>query len=402
MPKRKSSRSAQGSGTIRQRPDGRWEARFTYGYDPGSGKQLQKSIYGSTQNEVRKKLNAATKAVDEGTYQVPLKMTVSQWLDIWTEEFMGDKKFLTVKGYKTQCATHIKPGLGALKLSDLRPHDVQRFYNGLQNKSGDKKPLSPKSVRNVHGILTKALSQAVQLGYIRSNPAALVTLPRVERADIRPLTDEQVSKFLSATDLDDEYGLLMKVILLTGMRESEAIGLTWDCVSFEAGSITVCKQLQKRPLKDGGYTFAPLKNDKRRSITAAAYVMDILHSQFKKQAEQRLRAGPAWEAWTTEKEHTTALVFTTALGANLGPNTLYNHFKKIAVQIGVPAARVHDLRHTFAVLSLQNGDDIKTVQENLGHATAAFTLDTYGHASERMKSDSANRMQEYLKGIKNL
>ena len=164
----------------------------------------------------------------------------------------------------------------------------------------------------------------------------------------------------------------------------------------------MCKQLQKRLKKDGGYTFAPLKNDKRRSITPATFVMELLFEQRKIQAQQRLKAGIAWEAWSSEKERETALVFTTALGTNLGVNTAYNHFKKIATQIGAPDACVHDLRHTFAVLSLQNGDDIKTVQENLGHSTAAFTLDVYGHVSERMKKDSADRMQEYLKGIKNL
>ena len=402
MPKNKSSRAAQGSGTIRQRKDGTWEARYTSGYDTGTGKQIQRSVYGKSQREVLTKLQSINVSLENGTYLEPSKMTVAQWLDIWTADFMGDKKYLTVKSYNAQCRAHIKPGLGALKLSSLRPHEVQRFYNSLQNGDGDKKPLSPKSVRNVHGILTKSLSQAVQQGYLRSNPAERATLPRVEKVSIKPLTDEQVSGFLVAADLDSEYGTLLKVILLTGMRESEAVGLTWDCVDFNSGSITVCKQLQKRLKKDGGYTFAPLKNDKRRSITPATFVMELLFEQRKIQAQQRLKAGMAWEAWSSEKERETALVFTTALGTNLGVNTAYNHFKKIATQIGAPDACVHDLRHTFAVLSLQNGDDIKTVQENLGHSTAAFTLDVYGHVSERMKKDSADRMQEYLKGIKNL
>ena len=88
------------------------------------------------------------------------------------------------------------------------------------------------------------------------------------------------------------------------------------------------------------------------------------------------------------------------LGDHLHPQRLYAHHKKIAAKAGAPDARVHDLRHTFAVLSLQNGDDVKTVQENLGHATAAFTLDVYGHVSERMKEDSAARMQGYFENLK--
>lgn len=92
----------------------------------------------------------------------------------------------------------------------------------------------------------------------------------------------------------------------------------------------------------------------------------------------------------------------TDIGSNLSPQTVYNHFKKLAARVGAPDACVHDLRHTYAVLSIQNGDDIKTVQGNLGHATAAFTLDVYGHVSEPMKQASANRMQTYFDIVKNL
>ena len=134
----------------------------------------------------------------------------------------------------------------------------------------------------------------------------------------------------------------------------------------------------------------------------APFVMDLLSQRKKEQAAQQLKAGHLWEGWNTEEEQKTALVFTTAIGSNLSPQTVYNHYKKLAVKIGAPDSRVHDLRHTFAVLSLQNGDDVKTAQGNLGHATAAFTLDVYGHVSERMKEDRAARMEGYIKGLSNL
>ena len=111
-----------------------------------------------------------------------------------------------------------------------------------------------------------------------------------------------------------------------------------------------CKQLQKRPLKDGGFTFAPLKNDKVRVLKPAPFVMDLLKRRQKEQGAQRLKAGQLRQGWSTTEERKTALVFTTATGGNLSPQTVYNHYKKLAVQIGAPDSRVHDLRHTYATL----------------------------------------------------
>ncbi len=396
-------KAASGSGTIRKKTVTRsgksytfWEARITVGRDPGTGKQIQKSFTGKTQKEVREKMQAAAVAINNGEYFEPTKITVRQWVELWLKEYTGDKKYLTVKHYKAQCAAHIIPALGAVKLSALTTPQIQAFYNGLQRDG-----LAAKSVRNVHGILTKCLSTAVKVGYLRTNPAAQVTLPKVERKEINPLTDEQVRQFLQIAQ-EDEYGILLKVILFTGLREAEAMGLTWDCVDFDAGTLKICKQLQKRPIADGGFTFAPLKNNKTRILKPARSVMALLERRQREQAAQRLKAGPLWQGWSNDSDRKCALVFTTALGSYLSPQTIYIHYKKLAARIGAPESRVHDLRHTFAVLSLQNGDDVKTVQGNLGHATAAFTLDVYGHVSERMKEDSAQRMEGYIQGISSL
>lgn len=421
-------RSAAGAGNLRKKTVTRngkaytfWEGRVTVGVDPGTGKQIRKSFSGKTQKEVREKMQAAAVAVNEGEYFEPAKMTLARWVEIWLQDYTGDKKYATVKHYKAQCKAHIVPALGAVKLSELTAPQIQAFYNRLL-KNGSRKPkkdkdgkiikkkgksvfepapMSAKSVRNVHGILTKCLSTAVQVGYLKSNPASLVTLPKVEKKEIHPLTDEQVKDFLRAS-AGDEYEILLQMILFTGLRESEAIGLTWDCVDFKAGTIKVCKQLQKRPIADGGVVFAPLKNNKTRIIKPAPFVMELLKRREREQMQQRFRAGELWSGWSNAAERKTALVFTTALGIYLSPQTVYIHYKKLAKKIGIPESRVHDLRHTFAVLSLQNGDDMKTVQDNLGHATAAFTLDVYGHVSERMKDDSAARMQGYIQAIANL
>ncbi|MCD7753168.1 MAG: site-specific integrase [Clostridiales bacterium] len=390
-------KAASGSGSIRKKTVTRngkqyqfWEARYTAGTDPGTGKQIQRSITGKTQKEVREKLQAVSVEISRGDYFRPSKITLAGWVEIWLSEYMGDKKYLTVKHYRAACQTHILPALGAVKLSALTVPQIQGFYNRLQREG-----LAAKTVRNIHGILTKCLSTAVQVGYLRDNPAQRVTLPKVQRREINPLTDEQIAAFLRVSQ-GDEYEILLQVILFTGLREMEALGLTWDCVDFSTGHLKINKQLQKRPLRDGGFTFAPLKNDKARTIKPAATVMALLERRQREQAAQRLQAGELWEGWKTENERAGALVFTTAAGGHLSPQTVYNHYKKLAAKIGAPESRVHDLRHTFAVLSLQNGDDVKTVQGNLGHATAAFTLDVYGHVSQRMKDDSAQRMEQYI------
>ncbi len=142
--------------------------------------------------------------------------------------------------------------------------------------------------------------------------------------------------------------------------------------------------------------FASLKNDKVRVIAPAPFVMDVLKRWQQKQVEDRLKAGSLWEGWRSNQERQTSIVFTNVLGGHLHPQTVY----KLAASVGAPKARVHNLRHTYAVLSLQNGDDVKTVQENLGHATAAFTLDVYGHVSEHMKEASVQRMQRYIEAMR--
>lgn len=393
MARKSNTRGAQGAGTIRQRKDGRWEARYTVGRDPGTGKQIQRSVYGATQQEVRKKLAQLTTALDNGTYKEPCKMTVGQWLDIWTADYMGGVKPSTAFLYGEQIRLYIKPALGAVKLEALNTHTIQGFYNGLSIEREGGKALSPKSVKNIHGILHKALQQAVAVGYIRFNPADACTLPRAEKKEISPLDEEQIATFLKAIE-GHRHELLYKVALFTGMREGEVLGLMWDCVDFEKGTITIKRQLRREQKKGGAYYITTPKNGKPRTITPAPWVMKLLRSQKARQAEQQLKMGQLWE--------NSGMVFTNETGGYLSYRTVYDCFKRIVAQMGTPSTRFHDLRHTFAVASLRAGDDIKTVQGNLGHHTAAFTLDVYGHVTEQMKKDSAQRMEGFIKEVLNL
>lgn len=399
MGNKKTTKNARGAGTIRKRADGRWEGRYSVGFDPKAGKQIQKSVYGATQKEARQKLTQIIGEIDDGEYLEPSKLKLGDWLDIWLNEYCEDKKYSTVKGYRAKVKKHIKPQLGDIPLGKLTTPEVQKFYNRLLKPPDGSPGSSPKTIKNTHGVLSKAMSVAVVNGYIRRNPCQGVILPRMEKHEVEPLTDDQVALLLQLGEKDEEYGILLKVILLTGLRKAEALGITWDCVDFRRGVIRINKQLQKRPLRDGGVMFTSLKNGKGRVLKPAPYVMELMKKRYEQQIRQKEEASFAWVGWHTEAEHRTALAFTTIFGTPLQPQTTYNHFKKLAVEIGAPNARVHDLRHTYAVLSLQNGDDVKTVQGNLGHATAAFTLDVYGHVSEAMKEASSSRMEQYVRSL---
>ena len=381
-------RRARGEGSIRQRKDGTWEARFVTGVDPGTGKDIRKSVYAKTQKEVRKKMTEAIAALDKDDYREPSKMTVGQWLDVWAAEYLGGVKPMTVLNYSQHIKNHIKPAMGAIKLDTLNAHTIQKFYNSL----GDEKGLTPKTIKNIHGVLHKALSQAVMIGYLRFNPADACTLPRIVRKDVKPLDEDATAQFIEAIQ-GHRYELVFLVTLFTGMRQGEVLGLTWDCVDLGKGLITINKQIQKAPGGGSVYHLVPTKNSKGRTVTPAPFVMELLRTQRKRQIEWRLKAGPLWED--------TGLVFTDELGHHLMPHTVYHNFKHIVANMGLPDVRFHDLRHSYAVAAIRSGDDIKTVQGNLGHATASFTLDVYGHVTDQMKRESANRMQQYIQRVSN-
>ena len=385
-------RAAQGAGTIRKKTVIRkgkeytyWEARITTGRDPGTGKQVQRSFTGRTQREVREKMQAAAVAVNTGTYIAPQKMTVGQWMDTWAADYLGGAKPATVTIYKNNIKNHIKPALGAVALSDLRPHMVQTFINGLE--------LSPASVRLAYKVLHMALEKAVKLGYMPKNPAAGSELPKLDQKEIQPLDDQQVALLLkTAKGGDMEY--LITVALFTGCRLSELLGLTWDTVDFKQGTITINKQLA-RPEHRGATPFLSPKNRKTRTITPASSVMTALKNQKRRQMKQQLKVGPLWD----NQYH---MVFTTEIGEPLDQWKAEKGFSAVLDAAGLVGVRFHDLRHTYAVNAIRAGDDIKTIQGNLGHASAAFTLDRYGHFTERMKQDSAARMEGFMKSVLNL
>ena len=388
MPRKSNTRAAQGAGSIRQRPDGTWEARITIGADPGTGKPIRRSVYAKTQAEVRKKMTAIQRAVDSGSYQEPDKTTVSEWLDEWMKTFCAVKlKPLTYSSYEVAIRKHIKPAVGALKLQAVKGVHIQKLYNNMTAAG-----LSPKTVKNISAILHKAFSVAQKQGMVQGNPCDAAELPKSAQKEIKPLTDAEIPLFLQAIaghPMENAYALC----LLAGLREGECLGLSWPQVDFEMRRITVNQQLQKEKKKGAKYYIAPsTKNGKARQIEPPEIAFQYLRAERKRQAMNQLAAGALWD-------NPDNLVFTNEIGQHYAIVSFYKQFKKIAASIGRPDARPHDLRHTAATVAIASGADIKSVQDLLGHATASFTLNVYAHTSDQMRKDTATRMQSYYDHI---
>lgn len=381
-----------GEGTIRKRKNGTWECRFTVSVDPKTGKQHQKSVYGKTQKEVKAKLEEILIAQEEAEKNSRPNeeseaddLTLNEWLDIWLTDYLSDIKIGTLISYKSLSDNHIRKVLGKYKLKNLKPPVIQKFYNNLKAQG-----LSPKYIKNIHGCLHRALDMAVKVEYIEKNYTSVCSIPKGTPQEVDPLTEEEQKKLFEAMK-GAFYENLFLVDIFTGMRCGELIGLTWDCVDFEKGIITIRRQLVQTRERGAVYQWGTLKNGKTRLIAPAPFVMDVLKKQKEKQDHLKAEAGSLWNEGNFPN-----LVFTHNDGSHLSQPTVWKQFQKLLESAGLEHHRVHDLRHTFAVNSLRAGDDIKTLQENMGHFSAAFTLDRYGHVSEEMRKASSDRMQAFI------
>ncbi len=289
-----------------------------------------------------------------------------------------------------------------MTLAAQRPHQIQTMYNKLF-KSG----LSPKTIKNIHGVLHRALDQAVAVGYLKTNPCQGVKLPRIEKPDIKPLMDDEVNQFLDAIE-GNEYEMLCTVTMYTGLRQSEVMGLTWDCVDLKNGTIYVDKQLVHEKKKGGIYKFAPPKNDKPRRIAPAPTVMKLLEAVRLRQKERRLKAGPLWD-------NNMNLVFTNEIGGHYAhttiahnfnrtveapkPPTVYKAWLRYRAQHGI-CCTMYELRHTFVSI-IKRKMDTATIKRLVGHSKAMDTLKVYGHDVDGELQIAAQQVNDIFNAILN-
>lgn len=374
-------RRANGEGSIRKRQDGRWEGRYTAGRDPVTGKAIYKNVLGKTQAEVKEKLKSAIEK-NGSLVTIAKRYSVGQWLDAWMENYA--KLQVRASSYKTYqgfISNHIKPNLGDLPLEKLMAMDLQRLYKHLLEsgrvectESRNKpKGLSVKTVRNINQMISSALNCAVEQRLIPANPTKGCVLPKLERKEMKILPPESLGTFFEEARRSGVFELYY-IDLATGLRRGELLGLKWSDIDLSKGIIHVRRQVLRQ---NGKVVEAPLKTkNSYRNIAIGADAIKVL-----KGMEQKDK-----------------YVFPSPYGGPMSPDSVLHMLQRVLKRAGLERIRFHDLRHTFSVLALQNGVDVKTLSAMLGHYSAGFTLDTYAHVTTSMQKQAANAVGNFLSG----
>ena len=376
-----SKRRANGEGSIRKRKDGRWEGRYTAGRNPVTGKAISKNVLGKTQAEVKEKLKAA---IEKTGMQPPQTehYTVGQWLDAWMENYAKlQVRPSSHKTYQGFISNHIKPTLGDLPLEKLTAMDLQRLYKHLLEsgrvectESRNKpKGLSVKTVRNINQMISSALNCAVEQRMIFANPTKGCVLPKLERKEMKILRPESLGIFFQEARRSGVFELYY-IDLATGLRRGELLGLKWSDIDLNKGIIHVRRQVLRQ---NGEVVEAPLKTkNSYRNIAIGADTIEVLKGMEQKDE----------------------YVFPSPYGGPMSPDSVLHMLQRVLKRAGLERIRFHDLRHTFSVLALQNGVDVKTLSAMLGHYSAGFTLDTYAHVTTSMQKQAANAVGNFLSG----
>ena len=368
-----------GEGSVYQRKDGRWVGQYLV-YLPSGPKY--RYIYAKTRKLAADKLTKAMADRNGGIVFDDENLSVSDFLSVWLSDCVKDTiRVSTFERYKGIADLHISPALGRLRLKALTPPHIQGFYRGRLDSG-----LSPATVQKIHVVLHKALSQAVKWSLIPRNVTEAATAPRPSPKEMRPLSAEEVRKFLGDAS-GDHLEALWVLAVHTGMRQGELLALKWKDVDLEAGKVSVRRTLTR---ESGHYTLGEPKTKKsRRTVKLTGAATDALKDHLSRQMDEIDRLGDLYRDQ--------GLVFTSNSGAPLNPSNIRNrNLRRLTSKAGVPEIRFHDLRHTCATLLLSKNVHPKIVQEMLGHATVAITLDTYSHVLPGMGDHAAAAMEDAL------
>ena len=341
-------------------------------------------VSGKTKEDARRSLRKARGDAERGLVFDADNLKVGEYLDRWLSDSVSDTvKATTFERYEQITRLHLKPALGRVKLKALTPAHVRGLYREKLEAGS-----SARTVRYIHTTLHKALKQAVMDGLIPRNATEAVKPPQPTREEIHPLTPEQAKLLLQvAHEPGDRLEALYVLAIHTGLRQGELLGLKWDDVDLDDGSLQVRRTLA---ITKNGFVFtSPKTSGSRRSVKLTQRATEALRSHLERQLREIDRVGSLW----SEND----LIFASETGEPLDRRAVTKlKFKPLLKRAGLPEIRFHDLRHTCATLLLTRNVNPKIVSEMLGHSTIAITLDTYSHVLPNMRDQAAAAMEEAL------
>jgi integrase len=326
--------------------------------------------------------------LNQGTYVEPSKQKLGEYLLCWLEGVRVGAK--TMADYRMNVEKRIIPRLGDVPIQKLTPSILDIFYRWLEQEGGKSaQGLSPRSVLMTHQVLHKALGDGVRKGELLRNPADHASPPKLERRQWSTWSVLEVRRYLEHVS-EDRLSAAWLLECTTGMRRGELLGLSWPDVNLELGRVSVRQDLV---LVDGKPLLQPRakNNSSRRLIALDPATTTALRAHKARQLRERLSAGPLWED--------TGLVFTRENGSLINPDLFSDDwFNKHRKAADLPVIRFHDLRHTYATLSLSAGIPLKVVSQRLGHASIVITADLYQHVTPQLEEDAAAKVANLILG----
>ncbi len=373
------------TGSVIKRKNGSYLIRISLGRDSTGKRLYHTETVNDTKKEAERRCRELVAQFERGGVVSQDKVSLNVYLREWLEVAKKPKiSARTLGDYADVLERYVEKGIGRLPLSKVTVLHVQGLYAEM-NDNG----LSGLTIRNLHSVLNQAFKQAVRWRKLSYNPAADVELPSRKRQNIiRAFTKEQALIFLRTVD-GKPKGLLFEVALHSGMRPGEYLGMTWDCVDWEAGTVRVEKAVT-RPKGQKPFLGPPKTPESRRTIPLPQSLMKKLRVHRTEQLQERLLAGARWEDLD--------LVFPNSLGRIQNERNLTQRYFKTSLKEAELSKefRLYDLRHTCATLLLLANENVKVVSERLGHASVRLTLDTYQHVLPSMQKQATETLANML------